>query len=1032
MSKVGKIKTVCCKNFVTYSKCVFNPSEYLNVIIGPNGTGKSTLVSAIVLSLGGDPKILARSSSIGDYVKNGCESATVSVEVYENDDDTDCKTKTLQRTFDVGGKSQFSVNSQLVSQKEFLKIVAKYNIQISNLCQFLPQDRVQDFAKMDPQEILKNTINSVCSEDVVDNFKKLKELKNLQENGRKCHRDLVQKLEETMLRVDDLKVQLERFNKRKSFEEKLNVCNAKKLRLEIDELESKMLELEDDLKMAKSNLTKHEKEYSVLTKKQAMINSTTEKLKSDIEVKDRNLKVADDKKSQVIGNIEMLKKKIHEEKSKLEKRRRDWNERQNEIKHETKMLEVYAQDLRNLKIDILPDNEREQRLRACDQKIEQTKQDIRRLNQEHRGINNKLDEYIPEIQNLKNRLDGLENETAQKMQFLKSRFPDVHKAVQWLDNNMDLFEGRVYKPMIIELNVRDPNNAKYLENTINQRDLLAFSCESTTDLSVLTTKLCNEQKLLINIFHAPTPDDSILIPNVPIENIRQYGFDAYLIDLISGPPAILGFLCSLYNLQNIPVGTDRVNNCTDDIPKSIQMYFGGDLRYTLSTSKYGNRETSLMKNSIASKGWLSSKDENEISHIKKRLSELTRASDNLRNQRAPVEAKIREKEILCKDEALIKKEIIGKHQEFMHKNSQINRQKTKIITLKEEMIGIPQMESEFKEVGSKLINEIIKIQAEKVQALDTFQKAISHKAYSKTKLSIFKQESEELSNIISTAKEKRDSAKNRVEVITSKSNNLKRDCSSKLSEALVLTNNLDPTDVTFAHREFFSNLPNNLEELRDTISEFSGHLDCMDNVNPEIVREFEVKRNEVVALKNDIELNLTGNENYTTQIESIYNNWLPIIETVVVTINQHFGDFMMSMGYVGEVKLLKKEEFDFDSYGIEILVQYRKNVALQALNRHVQSGGERAVAIAVYTLSMQHITHVPFRCVDEINQGMDARNERKIFEMLVEETTKDGRAQYFFVTPKLLRNLKTHERMSVHVVYNGRMVESQNAFTFQI
>ncbi|KNC26668.1 hypothetical protein FF38_13048 [Lucilia cuprina] len=83
MSRIGKIKTVCCKNFV---KCVFNPSEYLNVIIGPNGTGKSTLVSAIVLSLGGEPILLARSNSIGDYVKNGCESATVSVEVFDNDD----------------------------------------------------------------------------------------------------------------------------------------------------------------------------------------------------------------------------------------------------------------------------------------------------------------------------------------------------------------------------------------------------------------------------------------------------------------------------------------------------------------------------------------------------------------------------------------------------------------------------------------------------------------------------------------------------------------------------------------------------------------------------------------------------------------------------------------------------------------------------------------------------------------------------------------------------------------------------------
>lgn len=54
-------------------------------------------------------------------------------------------------------------------------------------------------------------------------------------------------------------------------------------------------------------------------------------------------------------------------------------------------------------------------------------------------------------------------------------------------------------------------------------------------------------------------------------------------------------------------------------------------------------------------------------------------------------------------------------------------------------------------------------------------------------------------------------------------------------------------------------------------------------------------------------------------------------------------------------------QHDYDTYGIQIMVQYRSNAQLQALDRHTQSGGERAVAIATYTLSLQHITHVPFR-----------------------------------------------------------------------
>ena len=68
-------------------------------------------------------------------------------------------------------------------------------------------------------------------------------------------------------------------------------------------------------------------------------------------------------------------------------------------------------------------------------------------------------------------------------------------------------------------------------------------------------------------------------------------------------------------------------------------------------------------------------------------------------------------------------------------------------------------------------------------------------------------------------------------------------------------------------------------------------------------------------------------------------------------------------------------------------------------------------------------TDVPFRIVDEINQGMDADNERKVFNMIV-ETVCNGdsdtkTSQYLFVTPKLLLDLQYQPNMSVLVVNNG-------------
>lgn len=55
----GAIIRVKLTNFVTYASAEFFPGPNLNMVIGPNGTGKSTLVCAICLGLGWPPSVSA-------------------------------------------------------------------------------------------------------------------------------------------------------------------------------------------------------------------------------------------------------------------------------------------------------------------------------------------------------------------------------------------------------------------------------------------------------------------------------------------------------------------------------------------------------------------------------------------------------------------------------------------------------------------------------------------------------------------------------------------------------------------------------------------------------------------------------------------------------------------------------------------------------------------------------------------------------------------------------------------------------------
>ena len=57
---------------------------------------------------------------------------------------------------------------------------------------------------------------------------------------------------------------------------------------------------------------------------------------------------------------------------------------------------------------------------------------------------------------------------------------------------------------------------------------------------------------------------------------------------------------------------------------------------------------------------------------------------------------------------------------------------------------------------------------------------------------------------------------------------------------------------------------------------------------------------------------------------------------------------------------------------------------LVQLSGQRHSGGEHAVSTVMYLMALQEMTSAPFRVVDEINQGMDERNERLVFDRIVQ------------------------------------------------
>jgi len=173
--QTGAIVRVRVDNFVTYEHAEFLPGPNLNMVIGPNGTGKSSLVCAICLGLGYQTNVLGRATSFGDFVKHGKDHAVVEVELQKREKDKGNFVVRLRISREDNSR-KFWINDKDSTIKGVQQLMRTLRIQIDNLCQFLPQDRVAEFAGLNSVDLLTKTLQAAAPPEMSEWQRELKEL----------------------------------------------------------------------------------------------------------------------------------------------------------------------------------------------------------------------------------------------------------------------------------------------------------------------------------------------------------------------------------------------------------------------------------------------------------------------------------------------------------------------------------------------------------------------------------------------------------------------------------------------------------------------------------------------------------------------------------------------------------------------------------------------------------------------------------------------------------------------------------------
>jgi len=151
----GIIESITCINFMCHVKLHVPLGPLLNFIVGENGSGKSAVLTAITLCLGGKASATNRGGSLKSFVKEGTEHASLVVRLKNQGEDAyraDIYGESIicERWFTKSGSSGFKVKSaagRIISTKkaDVDDIVEWYCLQVDNPLNILSQDNARQF-----------------------------------------------------------------------------------------------------------------------------------------------------------------------------------------------------------------------------------------------------------------------------------------------------------------------------------------------------------------------------------------------------------------------------------------------------------------------------------------------------------------------------------------------------------------------------------------------------------------------------------------------------------------------------------------------------------------------------------------------------------------------------------------------------------------------------------------------------------------------------------------------------------------------
>ncbi|XP_071965000.1 structural maintenance of chromosomes protein 6-like isoform X2 [Antedon mediterranea] len=1037
-NSVGIIERIVLKNFMCHGHLDFSFGPNVNFVVGRNGSGKSAVLTALVVGLGGKANITGRGSSMKNFVKNQKSYAEITIKI--SNQGTDAfkhdlygNSVTVIRRINQDGQSFYKLKSEkgaVVSTKkeELTHLLDQFNIQVDNPVSILNQDTSRNFLQSKlPTDRYKFFLKATQLQQMTTDYNTIQEQKDITEvtlaDRKKSLEELDKDVQEKKQRFQDLTA----LNALKEKKEELIKMSAW---AQVAVIENQLDPIIRNIKKEENRTPKFDQKVEESEVKVNQVEAEYQEIDTSLQ---EHLQMAEDLKP----DLDLAKQERDEEKSGLKSIQNNLKQSRSTLRTLNDEKKELEDEISKLKNTAHQDYEEERHLRVA--AIEEKKEERESFSKTLADKEHELSQFTSSVRRDRAQLSQLRQEEEEISRNLRDQNVQLNRLKSSQANHMKIFGD--YTPRLLEeINKATRNKLFHRKpkgpigshiSLVDEKWALAIECCLK---SLVYAYICHDyqdEKTLKQIMQRVIPHSY-----KPVVIVSSFEDDKY-----SGLMKVCSteFPCLL---DQIKIEDADVFNCLIDqrgIESVILIESGRQARdymflsppqnckecFTLEGDQIypGKNQRSYASNQTKARV-LKARLEDEVRETMNEIEAIKHSGNVIQEQMREINNRFKQSQGQERSLAVHCKKIQAKI-------SQLSMEINELVSTEEPAnVDVSTLEGEVE----KYLLEIGALQEEFEIKEKEFK--IRHARLEELQQN-WKQKADEYGGIVNDIEAKQDDLKKKFTELETAKQHSKHYKDKKTEHLQVLIDLNQKVEAKEKEIEIARGKASQISEERIPTQRKAQNIDSeihqitrriekerQSRGDPEqITREYYDAKNKFFAIVTQMKQCKAFVTKLKELLKTRRQTYLEFRRYVAMRAKCYFAMMLSQRGYNG------KMSFDHKDRQLHIVVHPHQGQGSAQKDMRGLSGGERSFSTVCFIMALWESMESPFRALDEFDVFMDMVNRKISMDLMLKVAKEQKMRQFIFLTPLDMSKIKANPLVRISRLNDPE--RNQNALPYE-